>query len=121
VRHTIEWRPGTRWARAAELELLRPGGEPERIRLEPLLRFHMLGIGYQHPEWGHGVWKGDEALAGESWKTDELNPLLPHHLHVQQVVRAEWGGRRGVGVLEQIVLGPYPRYGFRELFDGARG
>jgi hypothetical protein len=121
VRHHIEWRPGTRWARAAELELLRPAGEPERIRVEPLLRFQMLGIGYLHPEWGHGVWKGDSALAGESWKVDELNPLLPQHLHVQQVVRAEWGKRRGVGVLEQIVLGPYPRYGFRELFDGAHG
>jgi hypothetical protein len=51
---------------------------------------------------------------------DELNPLLPQHLHVQQVVRATWGARRGVGVLEQVVLGPYPRYGLRELLDGAR-
>jgi hypothetical protein len=120
VRHAIDWRPGTRWARAAELELLRPSGPSERIRLEPLLRFQMLGIGYGHPEWGHGFWKGDLAEAGESWKVDELNPLLPQHLHVQQVVRARWGERVGIGVLEQIVLGPYPRYGFRELFDGAR-
>jgi hypothetical protein len=121
VRHAIDWRPGTRWARSAELSLLRAAGEPERIRLEPLLRFQMLGIGYGHPEWGHGFWKGESALAGESWKLDELNPLLPQHLHVQQVVRATWGERRGVGVLEQVVLGPYPRYGFRELLDGARG
>jgi hypothetical protein len=121
VRHTIEWRPGTRWARAAELELFRESGASERIRLEPLLRFQMLGIGYTHPEWGHGFWKGESALAGETWKVDELNPLLPQHLHVQQVVRADWGGRRGVGVLEQIVLGPYPRYGFRGLLDGAAG
>ena len=31
------------------------------------------------------------ALGGESWKTDELNPLAPQHLHVQQVVRADVG------------------------------
>jgi hypothetical protein len=121
LRHAIEWRPGTRWARAAELELLRERGEPERIRLEPLLRFQMLGIGYGHPQWGHGFWKGESALAGESWKLDDLDPLLPQHLHVQQVVRAHWGERRGIGVLEQVVLGPYPRYGFEALLDGARG
>jgi hypothetical protein len=121
VRHRIEWEPGTRWAREAELELLRPEGGSERIRLEVLLRFQMLGIGYGHPEWGHGFWKGEAAEGGETWKSGELNPLLPQHLHVQQVVRASWGTRRGVGVLEQVVLGPYPRYGFRELFDGAVG
>lgn len=121
MRHQLEFRPGTRWVRAAELELLRASGEPERIRLEPLLRFQMLGLGYLHPQWSHGVWKGDAALAGESWKTDELNPLFPQHLHVQHVVRAEWGARRGVGVLEQIILGACPRYGFEGLLDGARG
>ena len=29
------------------------------------------------------------------------------HLHVQQVMRATWGDRVGLGVLEQIVIGPH--------------
>jgi hypothetical protein len=121
VRHTIQWKPGTRWARAAELELVRAEGPSERIQLEPVLRFQMCGIGYTHPEWGHGWWKGDLAVGGESFKTDDVNPLAPQYLHVQQVVRATWGERRGIGVLEQIVLGPYPRYGLTQILDGAQG
>jgi hypothetical protein len=121
VRHTIQWKPGTRWARSAELELVRAEGPSERIALEPVLRFQMCGIGYTHPEWGHGFWKGDLAVGGESFKTDDVNPLAPQYLHVQQVVRATWGERRGIGVMEQIVLGPYPRYGLTQILDGAKG
>jgi hypothetical protein len=52
---------------------------------------------------------------------DETSPL---HLHIQAFVRATLreGGRsrRGVGVLEQLILGPHEPSGFRELLDGAR-
>ena len=42
-------------------------------------------------------------------------------LHVQQVVRASDGERMGIGVLEQICVGPYKPAGFIDLFDGAKG
>jgi hypothetical protein len=35
-------------------------------------------------------------------------------------VRAQVGGKRGVGLLEQILIGPHERYGFTGLVDGAR-
>jgi hypothetical protein len=37
------------------------------------------------------------------------------------VVRATDGERTGIGVLEQIVIGPYAPAGFTEFFDGAKG
>ncbi len=119
VRHVMEFQPGTRWASRADLELVAPSGESPVITIEPILRFNMLGIGYVHPEWGHGIWKGELEIAGESWKSDELDPLDVRHRHVQQVVKARWGDREGVGVLEQIVFGPYDRYGFEGHMDGA--
>lgn len=121
VRHEIDWQPGTRWARRAQLTLLSPDGRDAEIELSPLLRFQMHGLGYVHPEWGHGVWKGDLVVAGERWKTDEVDPLDMRFRHVQQVVRARFGDRTGVGVLEQIVIGAYPRYGFEGHMDGAQG
>ena len=90
------------------------------MQLEPILRFQMKGIGYLHPEWAHGTWKGELAVAGESWKSDDLDPLAPENLHVQQVVRARMGDRTGIGVLEQLCLGPHAPSGFREFLDGAR-
>ena len=118
--HRIEWQPGTRRAAAATLELTAHDGGTERIELEPILDFQMLGLGYLHPEWGHGMWKGEEAVAAESWVLKDLDPLDPRHIHVQQLVRARWGEREGVGVLELLVIGPHEPSGFTSLFDGAR-
>jgi hypothetical protein len=81
----------------------------------------MKGIGYTHPEWGHGRWKGELTVAGESWKTAELNELALENIHVQQVMRARSEGREGIGVLEQICLGAHAPSGFKEFLDGAAG
>ena len=116
----VIYEPGTRRAASARITLTAADGTNEVVSLEPLLLFRMKGIGYQHPEWGHGLWKGDLALAAESWKTDEVDPLALENLHIQQVVRARSGDRVGIGVLEQVCIGPHVPSGFTEYFDGAR-
>jgi hypothetical protein len=119
VAHDLDYIPGTRRARAARITLIRRTGEREEIDLEPLICFRMKGIGYSHPEWGHGMWKGELAIGGESWKVDDLDPMAMENQHLQQVVRATSGDRVGVGVLEQICVGPHARYGFKEFLDPA--
>jgi hypothetical protein len=119
VEHRIAYEKGTRRARSAQIALVAKSGERHEIELEPLLCFRMKGIGYTHPQWGHGFWKGELAVAGESWRCDELAPLALENQHIQQVVRARMGGREGVGVFEQICFGPHATYGFKELLDGA--
>ncbi len=120
VSHRVRWRPGTRRAASAELTLRPHRGEPLVITLEPLLDAQMCGLGYLHPEWGHGVWKGDLAVGGESWALADVDPMEPRHLHVQQVCRARLGEREGIGVLEQLVLGPHAPSGFTSILDPAR-
>ena len=120
VSHQIDYMKGTRRARRAELTLVERSGKEHRIELEPVLCFRMKGIGYSHPEWGHGRWKGELSIAGESWKTDELNELAIDNIHVQQVMKARMDGREGIGALEQIILGPYAPAGFKEFLDGAQ-
>jgi len=117
--HRIAYEPGTRRARGAEIALVSKNGERRDIALEPLICFRMKGIGYTHSEWGHGRWKGELALGGESWKCDEVEPLALENQHIQQVVKARCGDREGVGVLEQLCLGPHAPSGFREFLDGA--
>ena len=116
----VEFMPGTRRARRAEITLIKQDGAREEIQLDPVLCFRMKGIGYQHPEWGHGRWKGELAIAGESWKMDDLDEMALENLHIQQVVMATSGEAKGVGVLEQIHIGPHARYGFKEFLDPAR-
>jgi hypothetical protein len=119
VDYRLELQPGTRYARRAEITLRRGSGEPLQIALTPLYNFYMVGLGYQHPVWGHGMRVGDDVVDGESWALSEIDPTVPLHLHVQAVCEASLGHRRGIGVLEQLILGPHQRSGLRELLDMA--
>ncbi len=117
--HRVRYRAGTRLAAGAEIDLIRLGGEVRTIVLEPGLRFQMKGLGYGHPTWRQGVYHGELAIGGESWDPADLDLLRPENLHVQQVVKATDGARSGIGVLEQIVVGPYAPAGFVSALDGA--
>lgn len=119
ARHRIRYVPGTRLACAAEIDLVSQSGEVRTIGLEPLLKFQMKGLGYLHPEWGQGMWKGELALGHESFDPAAIDPLHPSHVHTQQVVRATDGTHSGIGVLEQMVIGPYAPAGFQQTLDGA--
>jgi hypothetical protein len=121
VAHRVRWAPGTRRAQSAELTLGGARTPPIVVALEPILTFQMLGLGYLHPEWGHGMWKGPDAMMGEHWTLADLDPMDPRHLHVQQLCRATTAGaREGVGVLEQLVIGPHAPSGFTSILDPAR-
>jgi len=119
VGHRITMIPGTRRAASGIVTMNDRAGEQMEVHLEPVLVHRMKGLGYQHPEWGHGVWHGELAIAGESWKDSDLDPLALENLHVQQVVKATCGNRVGHGVLEQMHIGPSTSFGFVDWFDGA--
>ena len=118
--HRVRYHPGTRLAASAEIDLIDLGGGVRTISFEPRLRFQMKGLGYGHPEWRQGSWKGELAIGGERFDPAELDLLAPENVHVQQVCRVSDGTRTGIGVLEQIVIGPYTPAGFVEMIDGSR-
>ena len=119
VAHRVRWQRGTRRAETAEITLTPLAGAPRVITFEPLLTFQMRGLGYLDPEFGHGTWRGAEALDEQEWKLAALDPMDPRHLHVQQLCGTRMGERRGTGVLEQLVLGPHAPSGFRSILDPA--
>ena len=119
ARHRIQYHKGSRLASRVEIDLVDHSEMTRSITLEPILKFQMKGLGYGHPEWGQGMWKGELAIGCESFDTRQLDLLARENLHTQQVVRATDGRRQGVGVFEQIVVGPYVPAGFTQFFDGA--
>ena len=119
VDHSVQWEKGTRRARAATLTLVPAQGEPHRLELEPLLTFQMRGIGYGDPEWGHGMWKGEDVTSGALVRLAEIAPMEPWHLHVQQLCRVRMGERVGYGAFEQLVFGAHAPSGFKSLLDPA--
>ena len=103
---------GSRFVTGGEFDLI-DGEQVITVELEPLLRFHMYGIGYSHPEWGHGMWRGEEAWTSEHWNVNDIDKTAAHFQHAQQVIRVRHGDKRGYGVLEQAIHGPHNRYGFK--------
>jgi len=117
VSHRLLMQSGTRHARRAEIILQPAHGDAHLVTLTPLYNFYMIGLGYGHPEWGHGMYVGEHAVAGESWRLADIDPSIPLHLHIQAVCEATLGTRRGIGILEQLILGPHRPTGFSQLLD----
>jgi len=120
--HRVNWKKGTRWQQSSSLFLADKNNLRWEIEFTPVLRFQMLGVGYQHPTWAHGVWKGEATYAGESWKLDEIDPLDYKHIHVHHLVHAKLkrGNEifNGHGIFETVCFGRHPS-GFKDILDGA--
>lgn len=119
--HRVHYHANTRLAKRAEIDMTDLSGQRRSIELEPILRFQMKGLGYGHPKWRHGVWHDELALGSESFDPRSLDLLALENVHVQQVVRAKDGENSGMGVLEQMAIGPYAPAGFTEFLDGWSG
>ncbi|MFD5497899.1 hypothetical protein ACFWH4_34665 [Streptomyces sp. NPDC127091] len=115
VRVGITYRPGTRRPKTARIEVGPRGPMHFTVEVEPRTTFQMMGLGYYHPERGHGRDHGDDSVVRESWKLEELDPLTVNTVHAQQlsVVRRS-DGVQGIGIFEHIAMGPHQPSGLPE-------
>lgn len=104
---------GTRWPNGGTIELGLTDG-PARLVLTPLLRFQMKGLGYTHPKWGHGTHHGPLLVEREQFDLAALDPAQVENRHIQTLCRVE-GDASGLGVLEQLILGPYEPLGLSDF------
>ena len=95
-------------------------GKPISLSIDCGMQVFMCGLGYMHPEWGHGHDKGESASHFDEYNLND-DPGDPPFLHVQSVsnVTMKVGdkSKTGRGVLEQLILGPHEPSGFKDLFD----
>jgi hypothetical protein len=119
----IDWQKGKRHAASARLEVKDDAGRDHLVTWQPIQMFMMKGVGYFHTDWGHGGWKGDLVVEREDFRPSELDPLAIPHFHIQAVSKARHdgpdGGSDGIGIVEQLVLGPHAPSGFSGINDGA--
>jgi hypothetical protein len=124
-----DWEPGTRRVRRAVCQL----GPETRLTLTPVSpdgalegsgtrgHFYMNGLGYTHPEWGHGMDHGDLEVAYDVIDGATVADGDFANLHIQAVAEAvlEHEGRtyHGRGVVEQMFVGPHGPSGLTGLFD----
>ncbi len=107
--------PGTRHARGGVLTIPMEQGAAT-VKIEPVATFLMKGVGYGG-EWRHGGLKGELAVAREDIDATSFDPADPTNLHIQAISKATLSvpgqpDQQGVGVFEQLILGPYRPLGF---------
>jgi hypothetical protein len=123
-RSELKFKPGTRHARAATLTFEAADRSEVTIELTPRAQFYMAGLGYMNPDWGHGRFKSELEVGYDAYELATIDETRPELLHVQALCAARMNdGQRvheGVGVLEQLIIGPYAPYGLTGVLDPAR-
>jgi hypothetical protein len=113
--------PGTRWPASGRLSVDGPDG-PEELAFEVLGRFQMRGLGYSSPKWGHGLYHGPLAVEREDFELSQCDPAQIENHYVQLPCRvvSDLHGE-GLGVFEQLIVGPYRPFGLRDFADLGQG
>ncbi len=122
VDYRITWKPGTRYASAFEYDLISWTGATATVTLAPIFNFQMRGIGYGHPVWNHGSWRGESVVGGERLSLPVDDPLTRENVHVQTLCSASYRDTDGVtatgtGILELLCVGDHPT-GLEGILDG---
>ena len=122
----IRYHDQTRRVAGLDLELAEDDGALAHVRMQthtPL--FYMQGLGYTHPEWGHGKNQGAAKTTFDTVALDDAEAFLRqgmmHFLHVQAPVTVTFETQtethQGRGVVEQLFIGAHAPSGFGDLFD----
>lgn len=122
-RSHLNFKSGTRHALSAVIDF-GTADAAWRAELNPRWNFYMSGLGYMHPEWGHGLYKGENVLGYDTYDLSQVDENDLKYLHVQSFVTARLAGpgdmaRVGAGVLEQLIIGPHAPSGFKDVLDPA--
>ena len=119
------YQDGTRRVNGLSIE-----AEGVRAVFTPMARlFYMQGLGYIHPEWGHGMHHGPLRVGHDVIELAEGEAMLKsgkmENLHVQTLAKValETRGQThyGTGVIEQLFIGPHAPSGFEDLLDRILG
>lgn len=124
IRHQAVYRPGTRQLARLRVSANLPDEGEVVVELECGQPVYKQGEGYNHPEWGHGMYRGAFATAFQTLDTRVLDPndFAQVHLHALCTAKLSRPGSppgRGQGVLEQMIVGAHVPSGFKGLLDVA--
>ncbi len=118
--------PDTRRITSVALQMNDEQGQKIQVNVENTgFLFYMNGLGYTHPEWGHGMHHGALEVAFDeidgTTAEEALRNGVIHNLHVQALsrVRLTLGGEvhEGRGIIEQFFIGPHKPSGFHDTVD----
>ncbi|NHN36529.1 hypothetical protein G8764_04400 [Pseudomaricurvus alcaniphilus] len=122
----LEWdivmRDDIRHLKSATAYMTDADGGITKVEFDLKWKFYMSGLGYQHPDYGHGFNKGPLAINYDTILTADIDSSLPPlYSHIQQfsevtMTRPNGEVSKGCGVLEQAFFGDHEPTGLKGLF-----
>lgn len=120
VRHELRLKPGTRVFDGGTLWVRGASGREFDVRFEPKQTLFMAGAGYALlGGWRHGQYHGPLAVEGEVWDLTDAETLAKIQGQNETVCDVLYEGRRGSGIFELLVIGPYEPWKLTGFLDGA--
>jgi len=119
----VIYKPGTRRISKATFVAKNSGGAKVETIIKPIFNMFMCGLGYMHPEWGHGHFKGENESHYDFYdlKDDPHDPPFLHIQAISQIKIIEEGvTTEGCGVLEQLLIGKHKPSNFHDVLDLAK-
>jgi hypothetical protein len=120
LKKEVEYKDGTRRISKARFSALKQDGTELNWSLTPKYHIFMCGLGYMHPEWGHGQFHGENQSLYDFYDLSQ-DPHDPPFLHIQAICDVEFqegkSSKKGIGALEQLLIGPHLTSGFESLLD----
>ena len=119
----VIYKPGTRRISKATFVAKNSGGAKVETIIKPIFNMFMCGLGYMHPEWGHGHFKGENESHYDFYdlKDDPHDPPFLHIQAISQIKIIEEGvATEGCGVLEQLLIGKHKPSNFQDILDLAK-
>jgi hypothetical protein len=118
--YTVRYARGTRRVERLDVTL----SDDAHLLIEPAGPvFHMSGLGYTHPVWGHGMDHGEFEVGYDKFGQADTAEPSQLYLHIQAFARATLTANGaehvGHGVVEQLLIGPHAPSGFTALMDPA--
>ncbi|WP_417620647.1 hypothetical protein [Parasphingorhabdus sp.] len=90
---------------------------------ENAVTFYMSGLGYLHPAWGHGMDHGELEVAHDIIALAPEPAIDMTTIHIQAlsdtVLTVDGNEHRGIGVVEQLFIGPHATSGLTGIMDPA--
>ena len=113
VEHDYQFHPNTALTKAGSLTLTFEDGSTRSISVAPFNIMYLRGGGYLgYRRFNHGMWMGPIHSEGETWDLTDPKIAAEAHGLDDTICRVECDGQTGYGILENLILPPFAKYGF---------
>lgn len=113
VEHDYVYHQNSPRMKSGQVILTLEDGQRLELQMRELTTMYLRGgayLGYKGVT--HGLWMGESWQDGESWEFSKPGDADEVHGLNDTVIEVRCNGEVGYGIIENLILPPFPRYGF---------